>query len=72
MTFTVAVNEEKCFGCNRCIRVCKTGTLRIDTETRKAYNTGEVCDNTWDCIKVCPVDALEIVEDINNECHRQL
>ncbi len=72
MTFTVNVTEEKCLGCNGYIRVCTTGTLRIDKETRNAYNTGEVCDNIWDCIKICPVDAIEIVEDLNNECIRQL
>jgi len=69
MIFTMKVIKEKCFGCTRCVRVCKTGTLRIDMNTGKAYNTGEVCDNTWDCIKVCPIDALEIVEDARYESH---
>jgi len=62
MAYTVNVNEAKCIGCSICARICPTETLRIDKETRKAYNTGIECDNAWGCLYACPVNALEIVE----------
>jgi len=62
MAYTINVNEEKCIGCSICSRICPTGTLAIDKTTKKAYNTGEFCDNAWGCIYACPTQALEMME----------
>lgn len=62
MAYTAKVIEDKCVGCTICARICPTGTLKIDNNSRKAYNTGVVCDNAWGCIYACPAQALEIVK----------
>lgn len=64
MTLTIEVLEEKCVGCGRCISLCPTGTLKMNTETSIVYNTGNECDNLWGCIYVCPTRALDITEAI--------
>ena len=62
MAYTVSVDKDKCSGCTICVRICPTGTLKMDKESRKAYNTGEMCDNAWGCIFACPKQALNVVE----------
>lgn len=62
MAYTVKVLEEKCIGCGICSRICPTGTLKMDKEKKKAYNTGIFCDNLWGCLYACPTKALDIVE----------
>ncbi len=62
MAYTVNVNEDKCIGCSICARICPTGTLKMDKDTKKAYNTNIFCDNAWGCLYACPVNALNIME----------
>lgn len=70
MALTVNVLTEKCVGCSICTRICPTGTLKMDKDSKKAYNTGEFCDNAWGCLYACPVNALEIVEGSQYEANR--
>ena len=62
MKYTINVNKAKCVGCTICARICPTGTLQIDKESKKAYTTDVVCDNAWGCLYACPTSALTIVE----------
>ena len=62
MAYTVNVTESKCIGCTVCVRICPTGTLKMDNEKKKAYTTDIICDNAWGCIYACPTGALKIVE----------
>ena len=62
MAYTVKGIESKCIGCSLCVRICPTGTLKMDKETKKAYTTDIECDNAWGCLYACPTKALEIVE----------
>jgi Fe-S-cluster-containing hydrogenase component 2 len=62
MAYTVNVLKEKCVGCSLCTRICPTGTLTMDKQTKKAYTTDIICDNAWGCLYACPTGALEIVE----------
>ncbi len=66
MAKTAVVNLDKCVGCSLCTKICPTGTLSMDKESKKAYNTGVFCDEVWGCIKMCPVDAITIGE-VSNE-----
>lgn len=66
MGYTAEVNTDKCVGCSICARICPTGTLKMDKETKKAYNTGVFCDNAWGCIYACPVNAISVVEANEN------
>ena len=70
MAYTVNVLKDKCIGCTICTKICPTGTLKMDKETKKAYNTDIFCDNAWGCIYACPVNAIEIVEDTKHEANR--
>lgn len=67
MAYTVNVIEEKCIGCSICTRICPTGTLKMDKDSKKAYNTGIFCDNAWGCLYACPTKALNIVEVNSDE-----
>ena len=62
MKYTVKIEKNKCIGWSICARICPTGTLKMDKETKKAYNTNIYCDNAWGCIQVCPKGAIEIME----------
>ena len=62
MAYTVNVDNDRCIGCSLCARICPTGTLKIDKQSKKAYTTDIVCDNAWGCIHACPTNALKIVE----------
>ena len=70
MSLTVKVNDNKCIGCSICARICPTGTLAMDKQSKKAYTTTIQCDNLWGCLYACPVGALEITEVSFNE-HNQ-
>ena len=72
MAYTINVIEQKCIGCSICSKICPTQTLKMDKTTKKAYNSGEFCDNAWGCIYACPAQALEIVEEKNYERNQTL
>jgi ferredoxin len=62
----VAIDEEKCNGCARCITACTEGALRL--VDGKARLTGEVlCDGLGACIGECPTGALTIVSRVAEE-----
>ena len=65
------VDSDKCIGCSICARICPTGTLVMDKETKKAYNTNIVCDNAWGCLYACPAGALSITEVNVNESNNE-
>lgn len=67
MAYTIKVDDNRCVGCNRCARICPTGTLTMDNKSKKAYTTDIVCDNAWGCLYVCPTNALSIVEVTNEQ-----
>ena len=62
MKLTVKVDDSKCVGCSLCTKICPTGTLKMDKDSKKAYTTDIACDNAFGCLYVCPTKALEIVE----------
>ena len=71
MALTAKVDTDKCIGCSICARICPTGTLAMDKETRKAYTTNIVCDNAWGCLYACPAGALSITEVNYHESNKE-
>lgn len=64
---SVKVDNERCRGSMRCMRVCPTEAIRI--REGKAIILGDRCIDCGDCIRVCPERAIRSVvgsyEDIS-------
>lgn len=61
----VLLNEEKCFGCRRCVPVCTVGAVNFDKETQKPI----ICSHCGVCTTFCPHDCLvmmDVEEDDGN------
>jgi nitroreductase/NAD-dependent dihydropyrimidine dehydrogenase PreA subunit len=60
------VDEDKCIGCGKCVRVCPGGLISID-EKKKAVITDVDCfgwDGCWQCehcLAVCPRGAIQVL-----------
>ncbi len=61
-TGILTVNEEKCIGCNICIIACPLGGFTLDPATKKPIMC-DLCDGDPQCVKVCSLGALKLVED---------
>ncbi len=55
----IAIDEEKCVGCGRCVNSCPTGALELDDGKVKLRDE-RLCDGYGSCIAVCPSGALYI------------
>ena len=53
--FRLAINKERCIGCNLCESVCKGGC--IDKKQKSLDFTR--CVSCYNCLAVCPTDGLE-------------
>ena len=60
------VIPEKCDGCKAldktaCQHICPNDLMVLDKEQMKAFNQEpEMCWECYNCVKICPVDAVEI------------
>lgn len=59
----VQIDEAKCIGCGRCVKVCPQGALTLID--RKSHVDISKCIGCFECITVCPVKAISI--DWNTE-----
>jgi ferredoxin len=57
----VAIDEEKCTGCGKCISPCAEGAIRIIDGKAKVVSE-ELCDGMGFCIGICPEGAISIEE----------
>ncbi len=55
------IQENVCFGCTHCMKVCPTEALRI--RNGKAKLIPERCIDCGECMRVCPVGAIAVEED---------
>jgi carbon-monoxide dehydrogenase iron sulfur subunit len=55
------IDDQKCKGCDWCVQACPHGGITIHAETGKAIACN-LCEGDPQCIKVCPEEALELVE----------
>lgn len=55
----VAVDEEKCTGCGRCVEACLTGALQLINGKSRLVNERR-CDGFGSCIAACPNNAIRL------------
>jgi carbon-monoxide dehydrogenase iron sulfur subunit len=64
----VLVDEEKCVGCRKCIKVCSFGAVDFDSERKTIIKCDHCPDRTANgenpaCVSSCPTGALRMVFD---------
>ena len=58
---SVVLNENRCVGCTRCLKICPTEAIRL--VEGKARIIGEKCIDCGECIRICPNHAKSAVTD---------
>lgn len=57
--YTTQVDYNACIGCHKCEKVCPSGAIQVNTNTRKASVDPSICHQCTDnCAGVCPVNAI--------------
>ena len=60
----VAITDEKCVGCQRCVNVCPSGALTMSG--RLAVLDEPLCVGCFKCVEAChPYDAISVLGDPN-------
>lgn len=60
----VAISDEKCVGCRRCVNVCPSGALEMDGKL--AVLDEPKCVGCFKCVEACgPYEAISIAADPN-------
>jgi Fe-S-cluster-containing hydrogenase component 2 len=57
----VAVDNEKCTGCEECANICPNEVFAMADE-KSDPNQGNECDYCESCLGVCPSEAITISE----------
>jgi len=55
----VAIDENKCVGCESCIKACLTGALQMVNGKAKLVNE-KLCDGFGSCIAACQNNAIRL------------
>jgi len=59
---TMTVDPEKCTGCGLCIENCLFRTWEMGDDNIPKYKEGGACFSCYNCMVVCPNDAISIKE----------
>ncbi|MDB9822877.1 4Fe-4S dicluster domain-containing protein [Deltaproteobacteria bacterium] len=54
------INEDKCTGCQICLRACPWGMISFDIENDRATKC-HLCGGDPECVKICPTGALRYI-----------
>ncbi len=57
----IAIDEEKCNGCGRCVEACHEGALQM-VDGKARLMSESYCDGLGDCLPECPTGAITIEE----------
>ena len=59
----IALNREKCTGCQLCIKVCPTKAIEFIPEEKKVKIVVARCCFCAQCSDICPVGALSMTDE---------
>ena len=59
--FIVAVDKDKCEGCEECVNNCPVGVFQMNDGKADPYQA-ESCEGCETCISVCPSGAVTLKE----------
>ena len=62
-TGAILLNENKCIGCQACIKACakdRSSVIRISRDGKKAVGLCDLCGGDPACVKACPEQCLTI------------
>jgi adenylylsulfate reductase subunit B len=55
------VYMDRCDGCGKCVDICPSDIMHIDTLFRRAYNLEpDSCWECYSCVKECPQHAIDV------------
>jgi len=60
MNKIVKIDESKCTGCSRCVRMCPAGILFLNDQKKAAVSDENQCDRLRGCMRMCPTGAIVI------------
>ncbi|RLI79433.1 4Fe-4S ferredoxin [Archaeoglobales archaeon] len=55
----IAVDVEKCMGCEECVIICPKDVFEMHNEKAEVRNAGR-CNGCCSCIEVCPTNAIYV------------
>ena len=61
MGFYVEIDEDKCQGCGKCVRICPKSLIEIVDEKARVEQP-YLCDGLRGCMKRCPENAITITK----------
>lgn len=61
MGYEVAVDHEKCVGCEECVEVCPVDVYEMEDEKSVPVNAEE-CLGCESCVEVCESEAITVTE----------
>lgn len=56
---SIAIDQEKCVGCRRCVEACPGNLIKMDGEGRARMMHPRDCWGCTACLKACPTDAVQ-------------
>ena len=74
MAFRVAVDREKCNGCEECLEACTVGMFRLQNGKASPVEDRE-CLGCESCVAVCDVNAITVADTrvaLSNTCRSLL
>lgn len=69
-TAQVELDAERCIRCRMCVTACPFGNVAYDAFTDRIFKC-DTCEGDPACVRVCPSDALEYVDDTISTVSRQ-
>jgi len=60
-TFIVAVDRDKCEGCEECVNNCPVGVFQM-TDGKADPFQADLCEGCETCVSVCPSGAVTLTE----------
>ncbi len=74
MGFEVALDREKCTGCEECLELCSSGVFEIQNGRAVPLNAKD-CIGCESCVEVCEQNAISIEEtgvQMSDQCQALL